>query len=378
MSAPTAPSLSADLFDCIQVNLAALAGRRDPHAHLAPGARLGFSPRPGRAGLPTVEPRLDDHLAAAETLLGLRVAARWTTSGRPSAADLLGEHDVVYAVADAFHLPWVPYCGRRHMEHSFLAEADAGSVTVTDAYHNDTPWGSARPGAWHLSPADLADALPEGATVVAFHHEPPDVRTPIRYDAPAPETIARYVRSYAEHEDRATALEHLTLETWLLTRARRLHAAARADTRGPDEAVEEHLADWAKLTEQTYLAHRRVQRGRPEPTGVTDRLARLLAADADVFGAHPSGPAAPATGSDLRTVVIEETAAVLRLPTEAVVGATRLSDLPAFSSFRLVEIVERLEERLELEFDPDDLVPENLHDIESLCRTAERSAKGER
>ncbi|MYS21927.1 hypothetical protein GTW78_17445, partial [Streptomyces sp. SID4948] len=241
----------------------------------------------------TVEPELGTRLDEARELLGLAVAGHRRVPGRPAAAALLSGDRTVYVVADAFHLPWVPYHGQAHMEHSFLLRPSGSGVVVLDGYHNDTPYGPARPGAWSLSEAEVPDALPDGATVVDFHptRVPATVvraGTPPGTDGwtpPVPGRTAAYVRAYREHPDRAAAMERLTLETWLLARARALFAARRAADGHADPAVEAHAADWGKLVEQTYLAHRRLQRGRPEPSGPLDRLHELLDADTRIFAA---------------------------------------------------------------------------------------------
>lgn len=357
MSNTGAPAPAWDMYDCLQANLALLAD-----GGTALGARLGFAPGPGADGLPTVEPALDDHLEAARELLGLGTVDRRTLGPRPSPAELLDDHRTVYVVADAYHLPWVPYRGHRHMEHSFLLESADGMATVRDAYHNDTPWGPARPGSWQFDPGTLAEALPDGCLVLAFTHTAAAVPS-VEYRAPAASAVAEYLRAYREHADRAQALERLMLETWLLFRARRLHAACRGTDTGPDTETGAHLAEWARLAEQTYLAHRRVERGRPEPTGPLDRLAQLLAADAAVFGG----------GAALREQVAAEAGAALRVPASVLLDGAELRSLPAFSSFRMIEIVERLEDRFHVEVSPDDLVPENLRDLDALCRTVTRA-----
>ena len=45
-----------------------------------------------------------------------------------------------------------------------------------------------------------------------------------------------------------------------------------------------------------------------------------------------------------------------------------LGDIPGFSSFRMMEIVERLESDLGVEFAAEDLVPEKLTHVDGLCR----------
>ncbi|MFF9203838.1 acyl carrier protein [Streptomyces sp. NPDC014986] len=369
-----APRVRAALLDCLQANLAVLADRHHgPDTHLRLGAVLRFAPAPhGPGGLPTVEPTVEDQLAAAGELLGLAVRERAT--GRPDAAPD-GPAEPSYVVADAFHLPWVPYHGHKHVEHSFLLEPGADGVTVTDAYHNDTTWGPARP--LHLSyRRDQLDALlaalPEDTVTVRLAARPPGP-APAPVHTPADEAVVdAYLRAYADHEDRVLALERFTLETWLLARARHLHAAYAAHLAGgaQDEAVRAHLARWDGVVEHTYLAYRRVARGRAEPAGLFERAGEALRGDAAVFG----GQRPQALEDEVRAVVAE----VLHVSADTLVVGTGdfdgdLSRLAEFGSMRMVEVVERLEQRFAVEFAPEDLVPENLHRVDDLCALIRRS-----
>lgn len=358
---PSEP-LDHRLFDCVQVNLAELADRRHGEGtHLALGRVLRFWPRPGADGLPTVEPRVDAHVSESAALLGLRVTRR----ERITTADGLEPGPGCYVVADAYHLPWVPYYGKQHLEHSFLVEPADEGVTVVDGYHNDTQWGAARPGRWPLGHAELAEALPEGAlTFDLVAGDPPADRTPLVELADADS----YVATYADHPDRVRAMRGLTLQTWLLTRSRRLHAAAMgSDT----DTVRAHLAEWDALAKQVYLASRRVSAGRQEPRALFPRLAECLAADHRAFGGTIETTAestvdiieVPVGVRDSVTAVIGTV-----LGTEPPTGAGALGEIPGFSSFRMMEIVERIESDLGVEFAAEDLVPEKLTHVDGLCR----------
>jgi acyl carrier protein len=81
--------------------------------------------------------------------------------------------------------------------------------------------------------------------------------------------------------------------------------------------------------------------------------------------------------TELRGTIAAVAAAVLGTAAEPLLNGQLLSDVPQFSSFRIVEIVERLEEQLHFEFDADDLVPENLHDVDALCAIVRRSLYAE-
>lgn len=387
------PTIAYELFDCLQVNLALLADRwHGTGTHLRLGATLRFRPETGDDGLPTVARTVEQHLSDARSTLGIAVRALHRS---PATADIRPAEGC-YVVSDAYHLPWVPYFQQRHMAHSFLAEAkaedtetetdtDTGTddVTIVDGYHNETPWGSARSGLWTLPAEVFAAAVPSPALIAELAPAPDRPGTAAAaLDLAGPEAVDAYVDAYARHPDRDAALTRLTLETWFLARSRHLHAAFRsAFGPPPDSAVEAHLSAWGSLTEQTYLAARRVARGRAEPPALLPRLREQLHADSVVFGDAPAvdhiagSPAAG--GTELRGTVAGVAAAVLGTAVGPLLNGQLLSDVPRFSSFRIVEIVERLEEELHFEFDADDLVPENLHDIDAICAIVRRSLYAE-
>lgn len=78
----------------------------------------------------------------------------------------------------------------------------------------------------------------------------------------------------------------------------------------------------------------------------------------------------------VQDTVIDTAAEVLAVGREDLTAAGTLKELPTFSSFRVVDIVERLEESLGVEIDPADLTPENLHHLDALCELFTRSTAG--
>ncbi|RPK65820.1 Acyl carrier protein [Streptomyces sp. ADI96-02] len=349
----TAAVLSAERagrLDCVQSNLAQLADDlHGPDAHLALGAALRFRPRPGPHGLPTVEPALEDQLATAASA-GLAETARWTAVQPDALAGLAREHGRLYVVADSFAMPWLPYHGQRHMEHSYLVAPHGERALVVDAYSSHTPWGVAAPVRWVTD----WSTLPVSSLVLRFDPVPAPEAEPYGDHA----GIEEYVAAYAAHPDRVAALDQLTTETWLLARSRALHAAFLATRPGPlDERTAAHVLRLGRLAEQAFLAFRRVQRGRPEPGGLLPDVAAALHADRELFG----------TPDPVRAAVAEVVADVVGVPADEVRAAPALTALPGFHSFEVVEVVEALEERFGVEFDPDDLLPENLHRLDGLC-----------
>ncbi|MFG2288324.1 hypothetical protein ACGFOU_19955 [Streptomyces sp. NPDC048595] len=287
-------SVRSALLDRIQVNLAVLADHHHgPGAHLRLGAPLRFRTWDGADGLPTVDAPLPDRLAVAPKLLGLRVVRQERAARGELCRTIRAAVGVRYIVADAFQLPWLPYYRRAHTTHGFLLAAGPDGWHVTDAYLSETPWGTAAPGHWVLSADELAGI--ESAEVIELA---PAAACPVAEPPPTQEAdeaaVTAYLAAYDACADRARAVERLTGETWLLVRARKLHAAYRAFARrtGETEAERAQLRAWDEALEWTRLAHRRVSRGRAEPPGVVDRLREVLAADRTVFGAAPAAPAA--------------------------------------------------------------------------------------
>lgn len=79
---------------------------------------------------------------------------------------------------------------------------------------------------------------------------------------------------------------------------------------------------------------------------------------------------------DIRTLVTDITAEVLGITPAELRAADALTDLPTFSSFRIVEIVERIEEELDVEVEPNELTPDNLTRLDTLVALFERTALG--
>ncbi|MGW2835323.1 hypothetical protein [Streptomyces sp. NPDC001286] len=358
----------SDVLDCVQVNLAVLADHfHGPDTHLNLGAHLDLPLRTLPDGLPSADPTLDARLLTDAPLVGLRPTGRRRLTAPELLAETALRPEVHYVVADSYHLPWLPYHGNAHMDHSFLLAAGPAGWHVTDAYRIETRWGAALPGEHVLGEAALSGI--GAAEVVTFAPVPPERVEPSVADVdPEP-----YVHAYATWPDRLRALEQLAAETWLLTRARKLHATYRAQCAGraePTEAERAHLTAWDKLVEQAYLAQRRVARGRAEPAGTTDRLAELLAADRAVFAADATTPTD--AGDGLRRAVAGMAADVLGVAEADLLHGAALDSFPSFSSFRLVEIIDRIESDLGVELDADELIPEKLRRVDDFCRIARR------
>jgi acyl carrier protein len=357
---PVLDGVRAAELDCLQTNLSVLADRHHGvGSHLALGAPLRFQS--------DVEATLEQRLTEARELLGLAVTRSWAGVAGPALRDLAAEHGPLYVVADTHTMSWLPYFGQRHMEHSFLLTGVGASCTVVDGYHNDTPWGAARPGVWRLSPAEFDAAVPRAsAFVISAGPVPALDRDVVLLDnanalADKKSEMEQYVAAVRHHPDPAAALDQLVLDVWLLGRSRLLHAtwvgAAEASTQA--EA-------WLTMASQTFVALRRVQRGGGVPAGLLDQLLRLLHNDVVL--------ASTLASTAIRTVLADTVAAVLKLDRAEVDAVTTLRDLPTFNSFRLVDVIEQVEARLGLELDPDDLATSGIRDLDALTGLFVRAA----
>jgi acyl carrier protein len=77
---------------------------------------------------------------------------------------------------------------------------------------------------------------------------------------------------------------------------------------------------------------------------------------------------------NVRTAVVEVMTRVLAVDGTTLAATGTLSELPTFNSFRVVEIVEKLESRLDVELDPADLTRDNLYRFDAICELFERTA----
>ncbi|WP_089154315.1 acyl carrier protein [Micromonospora sp. NBS 11-29] len=395
---PILTGLRATALDCLQTSFALLADHANgADSHLALGARYRFRAR-DRDGLVTVEATWDDRVAEAVDLLGLRVEGRWMQLDGPQVRRLGGPGQPLYVTADAHDLPWCPYHGHEHMPHSFLVTAvDADEVTVVDAYHNDTARGPARPGVWRLPTARFDAALAGGAHALAVAaHPAPAIDVPAmladnatRARRARPEVAAYLTRAGATLDTEA-GLHRFVLDVWLLARDRDLHEHWLAAV-APDaaDALAGQGPRWRQLATRSYVALRRVQAGRPAAPELADALGTLIAdhlvalesiADPTATPGGDTAPdaAPPAGGDGVRAAVLGALGDTLHLDESALRATDVLRDLPGFDSFRLVDVIDRVERRLGVEVPATALSAADLRDVGSLCAMFGAAAGGAR
>jgi acyl carrier protein len=367
--------LHADALDCLQTTVALVADRAHGRGtHLALGSRWRFPVRSAAGGF-AVQVPLQDRLAEASRLLGMCVGTpRGPLDGAAVRAHV-AEAGAAYVVADAYALPWLPYAGHQHMPHSFLLERAHDGHAVVDGYRNDTEWGPARPGVWQLSAAEVDQALTMGALVVdvASGASPPrlDATAVLADNAArardAEPDIAGYTATALARLDQPNGIDGLVLDIWLLARERLLHAAwlARIDRAAAAE-VFARVEEWQRLAAQSYVTMRRTRRGGPPNTALVDDVGRSLRADAAL--AVQLAPRPAACGVDLvETTVTDVLRETLDLDVGTIRRAETLRDLPGFNSFRLVDVIERVERRLDVRL-PGDFAAGDLRDVPGLCR----------
>jgi hypothetical protein len=319
-----------DLLDCLAVNLAVLlawhgvADVRTPFA-----ARWRFRLRDHGAG-----GRRPD-LPPEDLAEDLRELAGWELPWRPAAglaaelatwAAACDEGEPVLVVADAFDMPWVPYAGHEHMEHSFIvAGVDDGSLTIADGYVNTTEWGAAQPVTATVGRAEIAGLL----TGAGRWSDPRPAGSQAAGTAcsPAATTIARLVRDNADgictageagRYDmflrqaaalvQASDLAPVAMDTWLIARSRRLHARwldSDAATCVPATVRRDFgasvAAAWTRAAEMSYIGLRRARSGRAVPPAVTECLRQACSAEQDLARVMRDGSGlAAATAQDGR------------------------------------------------------------------------------
>lgn len=298
-----------DLLDCLAVNLAVLLawhGTADVRTPFA--ARWRFRLR--RDG--TADGRPD--LPARDLADDLRQLAGWELCWQP-AASLASEVPAwaaacdagwpVLVVADSLDMPWIPYAGHEHMEHSFIvAGVDGSRLTITDGYTNATEWGAAEPVTATVGRAEIAGLLagtgrwsvprpagrrvaaptPTATTVARFLRDNADeIRA--AYAARRYDTFLRWAAAQAHAGD----LAPVALDSWLLARSRRLHARwldSSAAAWVPAEVRLDFAASvaeaWTRAAQMCYIGLRRTRSGRAVPPALTECLYQACSAEQDL------------------------------------------------------------------------------------------------
>ncbi|TDC35526.1 acyl carrier protein [Kribbella albertanoniae] len=371
------------LLDCLQTSLALAAVHRfGPDAHLALGTnwRLPAVVAGSVVVAAGIEERLDD----GRRLLGLVTDKPRPVSTSRDIRALAPSSGLIYLVGDAFLMPWLPYAGRRHLDHSVLIEVADDELLMIDGYHNVTPWGPSLPVVREIGPSELDDVL-SGPTVAAgleFAEYPPPLTSAevLAGNAAAARVagpvIDGYLAQALQRSATADGLDELVLDIWLLARERALHSRWLGCVGLPVARADDRVEAWQGLMLQSFVAQRRAERtGRADPEVIAE-LGRQLRADAEfAIDAVENVSWVPQPGAD-RAVVAVELARILRevlvLGPDDPTPAGSLRDLPGFDSFRLVQVIDRAEERLGVGLPPG-ATAADLWTFDGLCRLFARA-----
>lgn len=271
------PAVRPELLDCIQCNIAVLAERYGPAGSwVRLGSRLAFEPRVIASGLATVDPPFAVQVERSAAAVGLGLAP--VQGGPAGLQELATTVDApLYVVADSFDMPWLPYAQHEHMPHSFLLQVQGERALVTDAYTNETAWGPAAPGQWELNWTELP--APSAVYCLQGGRRPALPGSTGWSD----QAVEDYLDRYAGLGDRAQAWTGLAVETWLLFRSRAMHLYWLQSEGSATEAAHRQVDGWSEIAGHTFLASRRVARGRGEPTGLLERLGDALRRDRSAF-----------------------------------------------------------------------------------------------
>jgi len=350
--------IRGDGLDCLQSTVAAMADQvYGPGTHLLLGTGVRF-PVPDDDGVLGVQPDTAERLRQARDVLGFDVSQSVPAASANDLFDLAADGPV-YVVAEAYDLRWLPYAKAtvryRKMPHSFLLEPadDPRHAIMVDAYFADTQWGRARPGTWVFSRDGFASAMRSSAEAyrIVPGGQPPEATpaTVTRANAGPAEHAQAAITNYATTARRMLhepeGIERLVLDIWHLTRERLLFdvwLSRHAD----DEQVHEAVREWQRLATQSYLASRRALRGSPPDPRLLDGVERRLHADRELVLALADRYAGSgdARAAQLLTAVVRRAVAdCLGIDAEDVSADAVLRELPGFNSFRLIEIVDRVE-----------------------------------
>ncbi|MFI0939404.1 hypothetical protein [Streptomyces sp. NPDC021020] len=297
----SAAGLDTRMLDCWQATLAlALVAHGVQDVLPVLGAQWWFGPPAVPGGPPLLDPMPEADLLEHRT--GLRPLDRPVApKGLRSQCDReLAAGRLPLVVTDGFVLPWCPYYGVRHIEHSFAVTGTApDGLLVVDAYDNRTEWGRAEPldtvatatvvDAIERAPGSrLATLLPTGSS------GPADPLAPLRATAGAladwtgSDPYAWFVEECRGADVGEVAFQRFCESCWTIERRRRLFAVW-LDTlvRLPGEPLPNGFPDtyrgqvvaaWSEVNRFAYLALRRVRAGRRATLGAVGDLVAAAAA----------------------------------------------------------------------------------------------------
>jgi hypothetical protein len=286
--------VDVDALDCIAVNVAVLLewmGVRDIRTPFAAEWHFSFVPEGSEAQLLLGRSSLQD-LVARYTRYTIKEHRLSDDGGLSTALARLADEGPILLFGDAYHMPWLPYANKQHMEHSvILTSVDGRNASIVDAYSIRTEWGDARPTATSVPAACLVESI---SSLKSTRHRTAwsiqkgaenagqsidrvlyaNVES-ILQELDATHAMRTFATYYADRVKQPDVLQQFALDCWLVTRARQIHARWLADlaqsssgtiSAAVAEAFENTVVrPWKTASEFSYVAFRRAQGGRSTP-----------------------------------------------------------------------------------------------------------------
>lgn len=284
------------LLTCVAANLEAMLnfyGARE--ALTALGSQFFAELDPARHLLLLQHTALEDSVASWTGLNCTETKAKTFQEVLQEVETHLTRQAPVLIHADAFSVPWNPYCGNEHFDHAFVIDGidlRQHRLRVVDCYTNTTPYGAAgRFSSW--SPvAELERVLkPLEGEFSVISLVPQSVPQTLSSGSVI-DLVSRNVAEYGERLAKNRAFGYLSswlaaeglkekdfqwlsLVTWLATRERGLHVEwwREVNTRFPEITAgalatfgaEKVVPAWQQAQSMAYIASQRVKAGRPYP-----------------------------------------------------------------------------------------------------------------
>ncbi len=282
--------IDTDALDCVAVNVAVLldfVGVADVRTPFAAEWHFAFE----AAGEPAHPLLMRSSLAqTVHSYSGCIVDSHTVGIGESIIAGLreLASRGPFLVFGDTYHMPWLPYCGHQHMEHSVIVAGwDDDDVRIVDAYRIRTEWGEAQPSATTIPAAALLESMErlisdrrriawtirqvDTAPKIDFAAVLRDNADEIRRSLAERHALRAFAGYYQAHSGELPLLREFTLNCWLVARARLLHARWLQD-RAHDcpnvvtaelvEGFQTLVGSWQKASEFAYISLRRRQDGR--------------------------------------------------------------------------------------------------------------------
>lgn len=292
------------LLDCWQVTIAMgllSAGQSDIRSLL--GSQWWFDWSSTDSLFPTLD--LEATETRIQALTGLRLVRRPVgRAGLVSACrEALDLGRIPIVITDAYLLPWCPYVGRKHVEHSFVVTDVRESpleLTVVDGYENPTEWGHATPletrcdhdlvGVLERVPGtEVATFVPGEATGIRDRAALFEANLAALRDWSRSDPYRPFVAHYCRPDIDVSGFDLFCEACWTVERRRKLYAdwlddlTAQPGSPFPADLGTRFRAEvvtrWSDVNRFAYLALRRLRAGRAPAGSIADLVTAAAEAE---------------------------------------------------------------------------------------------------